>query len=150
MTILSYPDKPRPGDRVAVVSPSSGLPGILPLPYELGLRRLREEFGLEVVEYPATRTMGSTPAERAADIHAAFADPSASPFVSSASPPDRSSERARLGGRRLDRGGGHRRRRRVGRTDRGLTAVRVPGAAGGSNAGQGAPNLWSDHMACVT
>lgn len=83
MTTLSYPDKPRPGDRVAVISPSSGLPGILPLPYELGLRRLREEFGLEVVEYPATRTMGSTPAERAADIHAAFADPEIKAVIAS-------------------------------------------------------------------
>ena len=70
-----YPPKPAPGDRIAVISPSSGLPGLLPLPYELGLRRLREEFGLEPVEYPATRKMGSTPEERADDIHAAFADP---------------------------------------------------------------------------
>jgi muramoyltetrapeptide carboxypeptidase LdcA involved in peptidoglycan recycling len=58
-----------------VVSPSSGLPGILPMPYELGVRRLREDFGLEVVDYPATRRMGSTPEARAADLHAAFADP---------------------------------------------------------------------------
>lgn len=67
--------KPRPGDRVAIVSPSTGLPGILPLPFELGLRRLREDFGLEPIEYPTTRRMGSTPADRAADINAAFADP---------------------------------------------------------------------------
>ncbi|MFD3756990.1 S66 peptidase family protein [Streptomyces sp. NPDC058622] len=70
-----HPAKPRPGDRVAVLSPSSGLPGIFPLPYELGLRRLREHFGLEAVEYPTTRKMGTTPEERAADLHAAFADP---------------------------------------------------------------------------
>jgi hypothetical protein len=36
-----YPPKPRPGDRVAIVSPSAGLPEIFPAPYELGLRRLR-------------------------------------------------------------------------------------------------------------
>ncbi|GAA2080730.1 LD-carboxypeptidase [Streptomyces albiaxialis] len=76
MTALSYPPKPAPGDRVAVVSPSSGLAGVLPRPYELGLRRLREEFGLEPVEYPATRKPDATPRERAADLHAAFADPS--------------------------------------------------------------------------
>ncbi|WP_445525614.1 S66 family peptidase [Streptomyces cyslabdanicus] len=70
-----YPPKPRPGDRIAVISPSSGLPGLLPLPHELGLKRLREEFGLHPVEYPTTRKMGSTPMERADDIHAAFADP---------------------------------------------------------------------------
>ncbi|MFG2989401.1 S66 peptidase family protein [Streptomyces sp. NPDC048257] len=70
-----YPAKPRPGDLVAVLSPSSGLPGLFPLPYELGLRRLRDDFGLKPVEYPTTRTMGATPEARAADIHAAFADP---------------------------------------------------------------------------
>ncbi|MEU9783462.1 S66 peptidase family protein [Streptomyces phaeochromogenes] len=75
MTTPAYPPKPVPGDRVAVISPSAGLPGILPLPYELGLERLRKEYGLEPVEYPATRRMGSTPRERADDIHAAFADP---------------------------------------------------------------------------
>ncbi|MCX5597631.1 LD-carboxypeptidase [Streptomyces phaeochromogenes] len=75
MTTPAYPPKPVPGDRVAVISPSAGLPGILPLPYALGLERLRTEYGLEPVEYPATRRMGSTPQERADDIHAAFADP---------------------------------------------------------------------------
>ncbi len=83
MTNASCPAKPRPGDRVAVVSPSSGLPGILPLPYELGLRRLREEFGLEPVEYPSTRKMGSSPQERAADIHAAFSDPTVKAVIAS-------------------------------------------------------------------
>lgn len=55
-----YPPKPRPGDRVAVISPSSGLPGLFPRPYELGLRRLESEFGLVPVEYPATRKMGAS------------------------------------------------------------------------------------------
>ena len=44
--VFSYPDKPRRGDAIAVLSPSAPLPARLPLPYELGLRRLREEFGL--------------------------------------------------------------------------------------------------------
>ncbi|QNS02986.1 S66 family peptidase [Streptomyces xanthii] len=70
-----YPPKPVPGDRVAVLSPSSGLPGLLPLPYELALERLRTEFGLEPVEYPSTRKTNSTPQQRADDLHAAFADP---------------------------------------------------------------------------
>lgn len=60
---------------MAVISPSAGLPGLFPLPHELGLERLRKEYGLEPVEYPATRKMGATPRERADDIHAAFADP---------------------------------------------------------------------------
>ncbi|MFC3491676.1 S66 family peptidase [Glycomyces rhizosphaerae] len=78
-----YPPKPVPGDRVAIVSPSSGLPAVLPLPYELGLRRLTESFGLVPVEYPTTRRMGASPADRAADLHAAFADPSVKAVISS-------------------------------------------------------------------
>ncbi|GAB2837774.1 S66 family peptidase [Lentzea nigeriaca] len=69
------PPKPQPGDRVAIVSPAAGLPGLYPLPYELGLHRLKTEFGLEPVEYPTTRKMGASPQERAADLHEAFADP---------------------------------------------------------------------------
>lgn len=83
MTLPTYPAKPRPGDTVALVSPSSGLPGILPLPYELGRRRLREDFGLNVIEYPTTRQMGSTPAARAADLHAAFTDPEVKAVIAS-------------------------------------------------------------------
>ncbi|MFI8217079.1 S66 peptidase family protein [Streptomyces sp. NPDC085932] len=77
------PPKPSPGDRIAVLSPSSGLPGLFPLPYELGLERLRTEYGLEPVEYPTTRKMGSTPGERAADLHAAFADPDIKAVIAS-------------------------------------------------------------------
>jgi muramoyltetrapeptide carboxypeptidase LdcA involved in peptidoglycan recycling len=80
---LVYPPKPTPGDRVAIVSPSSGLPGMFPLPFELGLRRLREDFGLIPVEYPTTRRMGSAPADRAADLHAAFADPGITAVITS-------------------------------------------------------------------
>ncbi|MFE7116656.1 S66 peptidase family protein [Streptomyces sp. NPDC057654] len=83
MTDPSYPAKPRPGDPVAVLSPAAGLPGVFPQPYELGLRRLREDFGLEPVEYPTTRTMGATPEERAADVHAAFADPAIKAVIAS-------------------------------------------------------------------
>lgn len=83
MPIPVVPPKPRPGDRVAVLSPSSGLPGLLPLPYELGLSRLEKEFGLVPVEYPTTRTMGATARERADDIHAAFADPTVKAVIAS-------------------------------------------------------------------
>jgi muramoyltetrapeptide carboxypeptidase LdcA involved in peptidoglycan recycling len=75
MTKPEYPAKPRPGDRVAVLSPAAGLPGLFPQPFETGLRRLTEDFGLVPVEYPTTRRMGASPQERAADLHAAFADP---------------------------------------------------------------------------
>ncbi|MFI6828133.1 S66 peptidase family protein [Kribbella sp. NPDC050241] len=66
----------QPGDKVAIVSPSRGLPEIFPGPYELGLRRLRDDFDLIPVEYPTTRVLGATPEERAADLHAAWSDPS--------------------------------------------------------------------------
>ena len=66
--------KPKPGDKVAVVSPSGGLPELFPAPYELGLQRLRS-LGLEPVEYPTTTRLETTPAERAADLHAACCRP---------------------------------------------------------------------------
>jgi muramoyltetrapeptide carboxypeptidase LdcA involved in peptidoglycan recycling len=78
-----YPPKPAPGDRVAILSPASGLPGILPLPFELGLRRLRDELHLEPVEYPTTRQMGSAPRDRARDVVAAFADPTIKAILTS-------------------------------------------------------------------
>ncbi|MEV5312299.1 S66 peptidase family protein [Streptomyces sp. NPDC052610] len=83
MITPQYPPKPSPGDRIAVISPASGLPGLFPRPHELGLERLRDDFGLEPVEYPATRKMGATPRERADDIHAAFADPDIKAVIAS-------------------------------------------------------------------
>ncbi|MFE0152732.1 S66 peptidase family protein [Nonomuraea sp. NPDC059007] len=81
--MMIYPPKPQAGDKVAVLSPSAGLPGILPLPFEAGLRVLREEFGLVPVEFPATRVMGASARERAADVNAAFADPSIKAVIAS-------------------------------------------------------------------
>jgi len=78
-----YPDKPRPGDRVAVLSPSAGLPAVFPDVYELGLRRIRENFGLVPVEYPSTRAMDAPLQDRARDVHAAFADPDIKAIVTS-------------------------------------------------------------------
>jgi muramoyltetrapeptide carboxypeptidase LdcA involved in peptidoglycan recycling len=83
MTMISYPPKPSPGDRIAVISPGAGLPGLYPRPFELGLERLRKDYELEPVEYPTTRKMGSKPQERADDIHAAFADPAVRAVIAS-------------------------------------------------------------------
>lgn len=62
------------GDKVAIVSPSFAAPGKWPHVYELGLSRMRDIFGLEPVEYPTTRQIGASGAERARDLAAAFAD----------------------------------------------------------------------------
>ena len=69
------PGKLSAGDRVAVVSPSYAAPGRFPARHEVAMRRLRDEFGLEPVEYPTTRRVGATPKDRATDLMAAFADP---------------------------------------------------------------------------
>ncbi len=82
-TTFRYPPKPSPGDTVAVLSPSSGLPAVFPMPFDLGLSRLRDEFGLVPVEYPTTRVMGAAPAERARDLHAAVADPAIKAIITS-------------------------------------------------------------------
>ena len=72
---LIVPGKLAPGDRVAVVSPGFAAPGRFPEVHELALRTLREEIGVEPVEYPTTRQLGAPPRARAADLMAAFADP---------------------------------------------------------------------------
>ena len=73
--VFTSPPKLAAGDRVAVVSPSFAAPGQFPAVHALAMRRLREEFGLEPVEYPTTRRLGSSSQDRAADLMAAFADP---------------------------------------------------------------------------
>src|SRR5215469_2452166 len=73
---LRHPAKARPGERIAVLSPSFAAPGEFPAIHEQGMRRLIEVTGLIPVEYPTTRQLGATPQARAADINAAFADPS--------------------------------------------------------------------------
>ncbi len=64
----------RPGDRVAVLSPAWPAPAYFPEIHEQAMRRIREDLELVPVEYDTTRRE-ATPAERAADLHEAFADP---------------------------------------------------------------------------
>lgn len=61
--------------KVAVLSPSRSAPALGPEVHEQAMRRLREEFGLEPVEYPTTRQFDSYPEDRARDLMAAFTDP---------------------------------------------------------------------------
>ncbi|MEU0548312.1 S66 peptidase family protein [Micromonospora sp. NPDC005979] len=72
---LVRPPKARPGDRIAVLSPSFAAAGAFPEIHEQAMRRLADVTGLVPVEYPTTRTVGASAQARAADINAAFADP---------------------------------------------------------------------------
>ncbi|HET7431818.1 MAG TPA: S66 peptidase family protein [Nocardioides sp.] len=72
---LVRPPKASPGDRVAVVSPAFAAPAVGPEVHEQALRRLAEVTGLVPVEYPTTRRLGASAEDRAADLNAAFADP---------------------------------------------------------------------------
>jgi muramoyltetrapeptide carboxypeptidase LdcA involved in peptidoglycan recycling len=74
-TSFAYPPKAARGDKAAIVSPSGRAAAWFPGPLELGLERLRDELGLVPVEYPTTRATVASPAARAADLHAAWADP---------------------------------------------------------------------------
>ncbi|HWC24780.1 MAG TPA: S66 peptidase family protein [Flexivirga sp.] len=75
MTSPVLPAPVEPGDRVAILSPSWAAPAHFPAIHEQALGRLRDDFGLEPVEFPTTRR-DATPKERARDVTAAFADPS--------------------------------------------------------------------------
>jgi len=74
------PQSLKPRDKVAIVSPSSGMPFLFPWVYEQGLMRLRDIFHLEPIEFPSARHspefLASNPQARAEDINNAFADPS--------------------------------------------------------------------------
>ena len=60
------------GDTVAILSPSFAAPGKFPQVYELGLKRIRDVFGLETIAFPTTAKLGAPKEERAADLIAAF------------------------------------------------------------------------------
>ena len=66
--------KARPGDKVAVLSPSFAAPRLAPAVHDQGMRRLVEVTGLVPVEYPTTRLLGASAQARAADLNDAFSD----------------------------------------------------------------------------
>ncbi|MFB6268603.1 MAG: S66 peptidase family protein [Halobacterium sp.] len=73
------PPPMEPGDRVAVVAPSSGGAQEARHLLDLALDRLEGVFGLDPVVYPTARQgdefLRDHPRARAADVHAAFRDP---------------------------------------------------------------------------
>lgn len=80
------PARLKTGDTVAVVSTSWGGPEAFPAVYEAGVAAL-QRLGLSVREYPGTRRAESElradPPGRAADLNAAFEDPSIAGIISS-------------------------------------------------------------------
>ncbi len=82
MLYLQKPQHLKPGDKVATVSLSWGAAGVPEIRwrYELGKRRMEEQFGLQVVEMPHTlapeKYVSDHPEKRAEDLMAAFADSS--------------------------------------------------------------------------
>jgi len=81
------PKKLMKGDTIAVLSPSWGGPSIFPYVYENGLKILKEEFGLNIKEYPTARMEADkihmNPKLRAEDINNAFADKSIKAIIAS-------------------------------------------------------------------
>lgn len=76
-------NKLKKGDKVAILSPSFAAPGKWPHVYEVGLTRLKEVFGLEPVEFPATKKLGASKEERTKDLIAAFEDKEIKGVISS-------------------------------------------------------------------
>jgi len=80
------PQKLQPGDKVAAVSLSWGGPGAFPHRYQAGVRQLEREFGVQVAEMPHTLAepgwLAQNPQARAADLMAAFQDPSIKAIIS--------------------------------------------------------------------
>ena len=74
------PPKLNPGDKIATVSLSWGGPSVFPHRYQIGVKQLQDEFGLQVVEMPNTLKdadwLSRNPKARADDLMQAFSDPS--------------------------------------------------------------------------
>lgn len=71
------------GDFVGIVSPSFAAPAIFPHVYKLGIKRLKEEFGLDYKDFPATAKSGASGEERSADLVSAFTDQSIKAVIAS-------------------------------------------------------------------
>jgi muramoyltetrapeptide carboxypeptidase LdcA involved in peptidoglycan recycling len=70
--------KLKKGSKIAIISPSNGLPYKYPDIYRLGLKNMRDYFGFEIEEYPTAnmdgRSLYLNPKLRADDINRAFED----------------------------------------------------------------------------
>ncbi|WP_442603942.1 S66 family peptidase [Paenibacillus sp. KN14-4R] len=77
----------QPGSKIAILSPSSGLPFLFPENYELGLQNLRDVLEFEIVEMPTARMapdeLYQNPQLRAEDINHCFKDDSIDGIITS-------------------------------------------------------------------
>ena len=84
---FKQPPSLKPGDKVAIISPSSGLPHVFPWVYEQGLNRIKEVFELDPIEFSTARQtpeyLSNSPKARAEDINAVFSDPSIKAIIAS-------------------------------------------------------------------
>lgn len=76
-------NKLKPGDKVAILSPSFAAPAKWPHIYELALKRLRDIFQLDPVEFPTTKKIGASGDERSKDLIDSFQDKSIKAIISS-------------------------------------------------------------------
>ena len=85
--VLIKVKKLQPGSRIAIISPSSGLPFLFPETYELGLKNLKEIFGFRIVEMSTARMspeeLYKNPKLRADDINRVFVDESIDGIITS-------------------------------------------------------------------
>lgn len=81
------PKRLKQGSKIAIISPSNGLPYLFPGIYELGLKNLKELIGFDIVEMPTARMspdeLYKNPRLRAEDINNAFADDSIDGIIAS-------------------------------------------------------------------
>ena len=88
MKIMIIPKKLKKGDVVAIVSLSSGMGGdkIFMHRYELGKKRLEEEFGLKVITMPnalkGSEYLNKHPEARAKDLMDAFTNTNVKAIIS--------------------------------------------------------------------
>lgn len=77
---FQQPSPLKPGDKVAIISPSSGMPFLFPWVYQQGINRIKDHFNLQPVEFPtacqSSDYLSQNPKARAEDVNRAFADPS--------------------------------------------------------------------------
>lgn len=84
MRPLVKPRALRPGDEVAIVTPSWAGPHEFPAVLDAGIDTLTQRLGLRVREYPTTRAPGEIPPrDRARDLMAAVNDPTIAGIVAS-------------------------------------------------------------------